>query len=110
MAKVQPLERVRIPIGWLNNHAMHAALTGAEHAVVSFLSIDLTVVGPIVPGQPIAFFWTSTVFNGPGGPLDLGAVTATLYPVDANGDANQSFPLDEVSISGAFLTAGLYHS
>lgn len=77
--------------------------------LLPYLSIELTLGGPIVPGQPITFSWISTPF-GLADRLDLGNVTATLYPVDDLGDANQTFPLHQVTVSAATLVSGVYQA
>lgn len=88
---------------------MRSIYANAITHIFSMLWVDLTISGPIVPGQPIGFSWKSDPFFLTA--QDLGTtVMATLYPVDSLGDANLTFPLHQETVSGSTLAAGIYTS
>ncbi len=80
--------------------------------VIRELVVDLEVDGPIVPGQPITFFWKASTFSI-ATPLDLGTVTFTLFVVDQYGNVDTGAPLYSATLSksdSAAVTPGDFQS
>lgn len=70
--------------------------------------VNLSFTGPIVPGQPISFFWKDhTVATRP---LDIGTVTASIYLLSATGNPAPN-PLFQVTLSaGESISPGDFTS
>jgi hypothetical protein len=104
-AKTLAKDRRPLPLG----HGKHPRLWRlGDLTRLSKLQVELDLFGPIVPGQPLRFAWSTN--NVLGLPLNLGSATASLYLVDNSNKRLFQKSIFSMTVPAGVIANGIYSS